>query len=97
MLDTSLRFGTQLAVDVSLSPDRLGSTVGEQIERLLRATPNKQISTQLRAATKDPNSIIEIRSGKQVQIATPNMPLRELLSPEAGDLEITVSKPHVGG
>ena len=34
---------------------------------------------------------------EQIQTVSPDMPMRELLSPEAGEVEITVSQPHAGG
>jgi len=97
MLDTSLHFGTHKAAEAVVPLDKLANTVGELIECLLDADSDKRDRPQIRAAAKDPNAIIEICSGEQVQIATPNMPVRELLSPESSKLEITVSKPHVGG
>lgn len=97
MAQTSLRFGLQQAAERPLVKDDLKATVGQHIEELIQGTANANVAGQLRAALKDPQSVIEIRSGETVQTATPDMPLRELLSPGTGEVEITVSKPHVGG
>jgi len=97
MIPTQLRFGIQPAAAATVTSDALQTTVGQQIEALLADTAEPHVASQIRQALKDPQAIIEVRSGKQVQTATPNMPLRELLPPEDAPLEITVSRPHVGG
>ncbi|MBT4504001.1 MAG: hypothetical protein HOC74_40095 [Gemmatimonadetes bacterium] len=97
MANKTLCYGIQKAAEGLLEEGDLRTTVAQQIEKLLEGSGDGQISAQVRAALKDPQSVIEIRSGGQVQTATPDMPLREVLSPESGELEITVSKPHVGG
>ena len=97
MIQSALRFGIQKAAMREVSPDDMRATVGQHIEHLLAESPDRQLSAQIRSAIKDPQSIIEIRSGKLVQAVTPDMPLRELLPPESAQVEITVSKPHVGG
>lgn len=93
----TLRYGIQQAAQTSLAEADANTTVAQAIAELLRSSEDEQVSSQVRAALDDPLSIIEIRSGKQVQTANPEMPLRELLSPEAGQLEITINQPHVGG
>ena len=97
MLQTSLRFGIQEAATATLSPKDLRTTVGQQIEQLLADAQDPKVAGQVRAALKNPQSIIEIRAGKQVQTVSPEVPLRELTSVESGELEITISQPHVGG
>ena len=97
MIQTALRYGIQKAADDVVEPEDLQATVGQEIERLLEETRPGQVSSQLREALKNPQSIIEVRSGKQVQTVTPDTPVRELLSPDTDQLEITISQPHVGG
>ena len=97
MIQSALRFGIQKAAMRKVSPEDMRVTVGQHIEHLLGENPDRQLSAQVRSAIKDPQSIIEIRSGKLVQTVTPETPLRELLPPESAKVEITVSKPHVGG
>ena len=97
MAQTSLKLGLQQAAARPLVKEDLRATVGQHIEGMIQDSDNANVAGQLRAALKDPQSVIEIRSGKTVQTATPDMPLRELLSPGTGEVEITVSKPHVGG
>jgi len=97
MAQSSLKLGLREAAARPLVKDDLKATVGEHIERMIQDSPDANVAGQLRAALKDPQSVIEIRSGKTVQTATPGMPLREMLSPGTGEIEITVSKPHVGG
>ncbi|MFC1526389.1 hypothetical protein ACFL6X_06220 [Candidatus Latescibacterota bacterium] len=97
MVQTALRFGIQKAAGTAMSPKELAGTVGQHIERLLETGGDPQLAGQIRAAVNDPQAIIEIRSGKQVQTVTPGMPLRELLPPKTAEVEITVSRPHVGG
>lgn len=96
-MHASLRYGIQQAAQAALADADLHTTVAQAIEELLRSSQDEQVTDQVRAALDDPHSIIEIRSGQQVQTAGPEMPLRELLSAEAGQLEITISQPHVGG
>lgn len=96
-MQASLRYGIQKAAQATLAEKNLSTTVGQQIEQLLVNTKDPKINSQVREALKDPKAIIEIRCGKQLQTASPDMPLRELLSPENGEVEITVSQPHVGG
>lgn len=97
MIKTKLSYGMQEAVDTVLQPEQLDTTVAEHIQALLQQDGNAQVSEQIRAALNDPQSIIELRSGEQVQTASAGTPLREILPPDAGELEITVSQPHVGG
>jgi hypothetical protein len=96
-MQKTLRYGIQKAAQAELSAQDVSTTIGQQIELLLAASQDAQINGQVRSALKDPQSIIEIRCGQQVQTVGPDTPLRELLSPEAGEVEITISKPHVGG
>jgi hypothetical protein len=96
-MQASLRYGIQKAAQTTVTTADPATTVGQQIEQLLRSTANPQLQGQVLAALKNPQSVIEIRCGTQVQTVSPDMPLRELLSPEAGEVEITVSQPHVGG
>ena len=97
MAQKILRYGIQKAAEGLLTKEDFKTTIGQQIEKLLGGTGDTQVSGQVRSTLKDPQSVIEIRSGNRVQTVTPDMPLREILSPESGELEITVSKPHVGG
>lgn len=98
MLQTTLRYGIQKAVEGSISPKDLKTTVGEQIRSLLDKTEQGGSGVgQIREALKNPQSIIELRSGKQVQTVTPDMPLCELLPGDTEEMEITISQPHVGG
>ena len=97
MVQTALRYGLQKAAVGTLSGGDAGKNVGQHVEQLIQVTQDPQLSGQLHSALKDPQSVIEIRCGKQIGTVTPQMPLRELLSPEAGAIEITVSKPHAGG
>ena len=96
-MQTMLRYGIQKAAEAPLTSEAVNETVADQINRLVSQSADPHIADQLRSALKDPESVIEVRSGDQVQTATPDMPLRELLTPGMGELEITVSKPHVGG
>lgn len=98
MLQTILRYGIQKAVEGCVSPKELKTTVGEHIRSLLDETEQGGRAVgQIREALKNPQSIIELRSGKQVQTVTPDMPLRELLPGNTEEMEITISQPHVGG
>ena len=97
MFQTTLRYGIQKATETEVEPTELRTTVGQQIEYLLDESEDAQVSSQVRQAMRDPQSTIEVRSGKSVQTATPDMPLRELMPPEGENVEITVSQPHVGG
>ena len=98
MFQTTLRYGIQEAMKGIIAPEEIKTTVGEQIYYLLKESKQEdRVADQIRQALKDPQSIIELRSGKQVQIATPEMPLREILPSETGEIEITVSRPHAGG
>ena len=98
MLQASLRYGIQQAAQAPLTEkEAMRTTVARQIEKLLADEPNGPLADQVRAALQDPQAIIEIRCGKQVQTVTPDMPLRELIAPASSELEIVVSKPHVGG
>jgi len=38
-----------------------------------------------------------VKSGQNVQTATPDMPLRELLPQKTEDMQITVSQSHAAG
>ena len=93
----TLRYGIQEAAQTSLAEANANTTVAQAIAELLRSSQDFQLNDQVRAALDDPLSIIEIRSGNQVQTVNPEVPLRELISPEAGQLEITINQPHVGG
>ena len=97
MVRASLHYGIQPAAESVVEGSESRITVAEQIEGLIANCSDPALSGQLRSALKDPQSVIEIKCGNQLQTATPDMPLRELLVPEAGEVEITVSKPHVGG
>jgi hypothetical protein len=97
MFKTTLRYGMQTATEVKVEPEGVHRTVGRQIESLLDDTRDPQVAGQIRQALKDPQSTIEVRSGKRVQTASPDMPLRELLPPDGEEVQITVSQPHVGG
>ena len=97
MFQTKLRYGIQEAAVRPLEGDEISTTVGQQIEKMLEKSDDPRLCTQIQRALEDPQSTIEIRSGKRVQTATPGMPMRELLGADSGELEITVSQPHVGG
>ena len=97
MFQTTLRYGIQKATETDVEPQELRTTVGQQIEYLLDESEDPQITNRIRQAMRDPQSTIEVKSGKQVQTATPDMPLRELMPPDGENVEITVSQPHVGG
>ena len=97
MFQTTLRYGIQKAAEGVMEQEDAGTTIGQQIDQLLQQTQDTQVAGQLRTALKDPQSVIEIRCGKQIQTVSPDMPMRELLSPEAGEVVITVSQPHAGG
>ena len=97
MISTTLRYGIQKAAsDIALA-ENPRATVGQHIEQILQQTSPGQVTDQLHAALENPQSIIELRAGAQVQTVTPDTPLRELLPADAEELEITVSQPHVGG
>ena len=96
-MQTTLRYGVQKAAEGPLSGEAVNETLADQINRLVSTSSDPHVAEQLRSALRDPDSVIEVRSGDQVQTASPSMPLRELLTPGMGELEITVSKPHVGG
>lgn len=93
----TLRYGIQEAAQTSLAEAGANTTVAQAIAELLRSSQDYQLKGQVQDALDDPLSIIEIRSGNQVQTVNPEVPLRELISPEAGQLEITINQPHVGG
>lgn len=93
----TLRYGIQQAAQTALAEADAHTTVAQAIAELLRSSSDDEVAGQVRAALDDPLSIIELRSGKQVQTVNPDVPLRELLSPEAGQVEITINQPHVGG
>ena len=57
----------------------------------------EQVVGQIRRALADPRCTIEVKSGQNVQTATPDMPLRELLPQKTEDMQITVSQPHATG
>lgn len=97
MFQTKLRYGIQQAATLPIEDDQLQTTVGRQIEQLLEGAEDPRMGAQIQEALKDPQSTIEIRSGKRVQTASPDMPLRELLATDSDDLEFTVSQPHAGG
>ena len=97
MFQTTLRYGIQKATETDVEPRELQTTVGQQIESLLDESGDPLITDQIRRAMRDPQSTIEVKSGKRVQTATPDMPLRELIPPDGHSVEITVSQPHVGG
>ena len=94
MYATTLHYGLQEVARRKTAD--LRTTVGEHIEELLRSDPDEKNAAQLRASLDDPRTVIELRSGEQVQTVTADMPLRELL-PGDDELEIRVSKPHAGG
>lgn len=96
MFQASLRYGIQKATKIEVEATS-GATVGEQIEALLEHTEDEHVAGQIRRALADPRCTIEVKSGKSVQTATPDMPLRELLPHETEDVQITVSQPHAGG
>jgi hypothetical protein len=97
-MQASLHYGLQQAAQAQLSEQQvMRATIGDQIQTLLDKSPDAELASQVRDALKDPMSVIEIRSGDQVQTATRDMPLRELIAPATGELEIVISKPHVGG
>ena len=93
----TLRYGIQPAAQNALGNLSPQTTLSQAIEDLMRTSADEGLNAQLRAALQDPQSVIEIRTGKQVQTATLDMPMCELLSPEGAPLEITVSQPHAGG
>lgn len=93
----TLRYGIQQAAQTALAEAGANTTVAQAIDELLRSSEDAQLNDQVRSALGDPLSIIEIRSSRQVQTVNPEVPLRELLSPEAGQVEITINQPHVGG
>lgn len=97
MFQASLRYGIQKATESDVEPEDLRTTVGQQIEYLLDESEDPQVAGQIRQALRDPQATIEVRSGSQIQTATPNMPLRELLPHSSEDIQITVSQPHAGG
>lgn len=97
MFQASLRYGIQQASQTQVQPGRLARSVGEQIDLLLDNSADPQVAGQIREALKDPGCVIEVRSGRHVQTATPEMPLRELLPPGGDNVEITVSQPRAGG
>lgn len=97
MFQASLRYGIQKAMESDVEPDELRTTVGQQIEYLLDESDDPQVTSQIRQALRDPQATIEVKSGSQIQTATPNMPLRELLPHNSEKIEITVSQPHAGG
>ncbi len=97
MFKTTLRYGMQTATEVKVEPDGVHRTVGQQIESLLDDSEDPQVVARIREALGDPQSTIEVRSGKSVQTASPDMPLRELLPPDGEEVQFTVSQPHVGG
>ena len=81
MFQASLRYGIQKATEIEVEP-QAGATVGQQIEQLLGESQDEQTAGQIRQALQDPHCTIEVKSGKNVQTATPDMPLRELLPHE---------------
>jgi hypothetical protein len=93
----TLRYGIQQAAQTALGEAGPNTTVAQAIEELLRSSKDPWVADQVRSALGDPLSIIELRSGKQVQTVNPEVPLRELVSPESGQLEITINQPHAGG
>ena len=97
MFQAALRYGIQQATTVEVLEEGTTGTVGEHIERLLKGTEDPHIVGEIRRALGDPNCVIEVRSGEDVQTATPDMPLRELLPQSAQQVEITVSQAHAGG
>lgn len=97
MFQASLRYGIQKAMESDVEPEELCNTVGQQIEYMLDESEDPQVTAQIRQALRDPQATIEVKSGSQIQTATPNMPLRELLPPNSENIEITVSQPHAGG
>lgn len=93
----TLRCGIQPAAQDALANLSPQTTLSQAIEDLMRKSEDQEVNARLRAALADPLSVIEIRSGKQVQTATLDMPLCELVSPAGEPFEITVSQPHAGG
>ena len=71
---------------------RYGIQKATQIE--VEATSGATVGEQIEALLEH---TIEVKSGKSVQTATPDMPLRELLPHVTEDVQITVSQPHAGG
>ena len=95
---STLRFGIQKVAEDPAVQHLSGETVGSEINRLLQEpTADNLLATQVKEALNNPHTIIELRSGKQVQTVAPDMPLREVLSPRTGAFEITISQPHAGG
>ena len=97
MIQTAVRYGIQTAGEETFEPEDLSTTVGQQIHSLLADRQPDRVTNQIREALKNPQSVIEVRSGKQVQTVTPDTPVRELLAPDSDELEIAVSQPHAGG
>ena len=96
MIQTALKYGIQTAAEDTVpSKGELSATVGQQIQTLLEDIEGHQ-AERIRSAVKDPQATIELRSGDDVQVVTPDTPLRELVAAE-GEMEITVSLPHAGG
>ena len=96
MIQTALKYGIQTATKTAVpSKKKLSATVGEQIQALLRDTEGDQAEL-IRTALRNPQATIELRAGDNVQVVTPDTPLRELV-PADGEMEITVSLPHAGG
>ena len=73
------------------------TTVGDYICSAVAGGPDQALAGKVTGALGLPGSTIEVRSGAGVQVVSADMPLRELISPGVGELQITVSQPHVGG
>ena len=97
MLST-LRFGIQKVAEDSVVENVSKETVRGAIDRLLEQPHIRpDLADQVRQALAHPHTIVELRSGKQLQTVGPDMPLREVLPAKIGAYEISISRPHVGG
>ena len=97
MLHTTLCCGIHKAAEGLVETASLNITVGQHIEQLLQADDTGPTTKQLHSLLQNPHSVIEVRAGDQVQVASADMPLRELMPVGGKEVEITVSEPHVGG
>lgn len=73
------------------------TTVGDYIRSAVADSDDQALAGRVTGALRETGSTIEVRSGDGIQVVSADMPLRELLSPGVGELQITVSQPHVGG
>ena len=97
MVSTILNCGIQKVAEGIMDRKETVLTVGQQIERLIEQGQTAPMTKQTRATLRDPRAVIEVRSGDQLQIVTPMMPLREVMDWDVESVEITVSEIHVGG